>query len=795
MPNGRGGGGGNRGGGGGGGGGGGMAAASVERRFLEMERQLRELQGTRGGGGGGNDRGSGGQRGRGGGGGGGGARRGRGASPRARRDGDGSYDTRPGDWRCVGCDAFPCFARTRNCFRCGAARPGTSGASTSGSAAGAGAGSAGGRGASLSQRPQSGAYMGPRGAGGSRPLLGRGGAAAAAAGARPGPEACPTRRASARHTTIDEDGFQLVRARSGRAAAEAAAAPRAAAAAGGPVSWADVARRAGTGSDSPPALATPTPARGSERQDARGDEHEEEEDDGIDVDADEDQEEEYWDGCGDAEDDGDGDAEVDDDADADADEPSEADLRRAWDEARDAVRLLERSSQRVPQELLAQARAQRTAAEERWRAARTPQPLAKRLRWAEAALTEAVAKQEAHRCELLEFERVTAERRRELHLRAEVDDARTARKREALDLLRNEGAPQVVPACERALRVAAEGIDTDLGPALAAAAEKVPEGSPVWLELQAALATLSNVDGVLRQAMRQQQGHAQPVQPPPPPPQRVRQPSVYDISDAGATPRTQATGQDGGDGNTAAPAATEPRAPAAAPPADGGTRRHAAAATSRWTKQAADGAPWGAKAWQKRSSTNDDATTDGSGQATGAVQPSADAADEARRLLQQRQQQAAAAEEQARAAAAAIAAEANAEAERQRQLAAHRHQQHEEALRQQREAIKRAEDAAAAEQERQRVALLAATPPEELKRMAALHAQQAAIQAAGFGTRQASEGAGLVHQGRAQELAAAASARGVDADVETLMAMSPEQLADWDREQQGYGTERGACPW
>ncbi len=613
------------------------------------------------------------------------------------------------------------------------------------------------------------------------------------------PETCPTRRASARHATIDEDGFQLVRARGGRTTVEAAAAPRAAAAAGGPVSWADVARRAGTAADSPPpALAVPTPARGSERQDAHGDAHEEEEDDGIDVDEDEDQEEEHWDGCGDAEDDGDGDAEVDDDADADADEPSESDLRQAWDEARDAVRLLERSSQRVPQELLAQARAQRAAAEERWRAARTPQPLAKRLRWAEAALTEAVAKQEAHRRELLEFERATEERRRELRLRAEVDDARTARKREALDLLRREGAPQAVPACERALRIAAEGIDTDLGPALAAVAEKVPEGSPVWLELQAALATLCNVDGVLRQAMRQQHGHAQPAQPPPPP-QRVRQPSVYDISDAGAPPHPQATGQDGSSGGAAAPASTEPRAPAAAPPADGGTRRPAVAATSRWTKQAADGAPWGTKAWQKQSSTNTGTTADGSGQATGAGQPSADAAEEARRLLQQhqqqQQQQAAAAEELARATAAAVAAEANAEAERQRQLAAHRQQQHEEALRQQREAIKRAEDAAAAEQERQRVALLAATPPEELKRMAALHAQQAAIQAAGFGTQQASEGAGFVHQGRAQELATAANARGVDADVETLMAMSPEQLADWDREQQGYGTERGACPW
>ncbi len=740
-----------------------------------MERQLRELQGAHSGGGSGGDRGGGGPRGRGGGGGGG--RRGRGASPRAKRDGDGSYDTRPGDWCCVVCDAFPCFARTRSCFRCGAARPGTSG--------GANAGAAGGRGAGLSQRPQSGAYMGPRGADGSRPLLGRGGGTAAATGARPVLATCPTRRVTARHTASDEDGFQTVRARSGRAAADATTAPRAAAAVGGPSSWAAIAKRAGTGSDSPPpASAAPTPAREEEQQDA----HATEDDDGLDVD------EEHQDDCSDVEDDDDGGEEDEDDADADAEEPSESDLRRAWDDARDAVRLLERTSKRVPQELLAQARAQRAAAEERWRAAKTPQPLEKRLRWAEAALTEAVAKQEAHRRELLEFERATDERRRELRQRAEVDDARTARKREALDILRSEGAPQAVPACERALHIAATGIDTDLGPALAAVAEKVPEGSPVWLELQAAMATLCNVDGVLRQAMRQQPGQAQPMQPPPPP-QRTQRPTVYDISDGGTPSHAHGAGQDGGGGDAAAPASVEPRAPAAVPPADSGARRPAVAATSRWAKQAADGAPWGTKAWQRQESVKTGVVADGGGQASGGGQPSAGAAEEARRLLQQHQQQAAAEEERARAAAAAIAAEANAEAERQRQLAAHRQQQHEEALRQQREAIKRAEETAAAEQERQRLALLANTPPEELKRMAALHAQQAAIQAAGFGTQQASEGAGLVHQGHAHELAAVATARGIDADAEKLMAMSPEQLADWDREQQGYGADHGACPW
>ncbi len=546
MPNGRGGGGGSRG-GGGGGGGGSVDAASVERRFLEMERQLRQLQGARGGSDSGGSRGGGGTRGRGGGGGGG--RRGRGASPRAQRDGDGSGDSRPGDWACVACDAFPCFARTRNCFRCGAARPGTS--------SGANAGAAGARGASLSQGARSGAYLGPRGAGGSRPLLGRGGGAAVATVARAELATCPTRRVAQRTTTTDGEGFQTVATRSGRAAAVAATPPRAAAAAvGGPSSWAAIARRAGTGSDSPPpALVAPTPAAEEEQQDAPAAEDE----DRLDVD------EEFHDDDSDL-DDGDDDHEEEGDACADAEEPSEepseSDLRRAWDEARDAVRLLEQTSKRVPQELLAQARAQRAAAEERWRAAKTPQPLAKRLRWAEAALTEAVAKQEAHRRELEEFERVTDERRRELQRRAEVDDARTERKREALDILRGEGAPQAIPACERALHIATTGIDTDLGPAIAAVVEKVPEGSPVWLELQAVMATLCNVDGVLRQAMRP--GQAQPLRPPPPP-QRAQRPAVYDISGAGMPSDAPGADQDGGGGAAAALVSVGPRTPAAVP--------------------------------------------------------------------------------------------------------------------------------------------------------------------------------------------------------------------------------------
>ncbi len=489
----------------------------------------------------------------------------------------------------------------------------------------------------------------------------------------------------------------------------------------------------------------------------------------------------------------DGDDFEEEDEEEDEEHLSEADLRRAWDDARDAVRLLERSNKRVPQELLAQAREQRHAAEGRWRAAKTPQPLAKRLRWAEAALTEAVAKQDDHRREFEEFEQQAECRRRELLQRAEVDAARTARKREALDALRGEGARPALPACESAVRVAATGICTDLGPALAAVADKVPEGTPLWTDIQAALATLCNVEGVLRQAIdrqaqqdqlrqplqRQQQQHDQQQRQ-----QQQQQPTVFDISGGVTCGDGSAAEQVRGVAACASAEAKGPRGAAASSTTAAGSQHGGAGAAPRWAKQAGKGQTWGASAWEKKGALEPGGPADADARGGDGAQPSAEAAAEARRALQQHQQQAAA-EEEARAAA---------DAERQRQLTAIKQQQQEEALRLKHEA-ERAAAAAAAEEERQRQELLAKTSPEERQRMATLHAQQAAIQAAGFGTQQAMQGAGLVHQAHAHQLAVGATARGVDPDADKLMAMSTEQLADWDREQQAHGAGLGACPW
>ncbi len=148
-----------------------------------------------------------------------------------------------------------------------------------------------------------------------------------------------------------------------------------------------------------------------------------------------------------------------DDADGDGEdegeELDEAALKRDWLAHCAACRLLEKDG-RAPQQLVAEAKAQRDSAERGWRAAKTPHPLSKRLRWAEAELRDAEAKELARRSEL-EAHLAQAERRtKELEERLGIDAARTARKREAVERLHREGAGcQARPPAERAAIIAA----------------------------------------------------------------------------------------------------------------------------------------------------------------------------------------------------------------------------------------------------------------------------------------------------------------------------------------------------
>ncbi len=179
----------------------------------------------------------------------------------------------------------------------------------------------------------------------------------------------------------------------------------------------------------------------------------------------------------------------------------EAELKSIWLSHCSVLRRLEADTRPAPPRLLAKIKAERDAAERRWRAAKTPHPLHKRLRWAEAELRAAEAMEAARRRELADHVEQAPARTGEIEARLEVDAARTARKRSALEKLHCEGGMGERPAMEKAARLAVAGIGTDIAPALTAIIEQLGEADEgLRQDLQVLSTSLGRVEGVLREA-------------------------------------------------------------------------------------------------------------------------------------------------------------------------------------------------------------------------------------------------------------------------------------------------------
>ncbi len=390
------------------------------------------------------------------------------------------------------------------------------------------------------------------------------------------------------------------------------------------------------------------------------------------------------------------------------------------------------------------------------------------MRWAQQAYDAAAAKQLANQREFDLFEEDTAARRRFFLERAQVDSARTDRKLKLLEGLIGEGGQQTLPAAERAARIAATGIADDLGPALAAVAERIPDGSQEWLDIQAALATLANVEDVLRAGLA-------PL--PNQPPARADHPIRYDIGDnpivhetvpghARGTTNTTSTGGP----PTSASAPGKHGGDAGRSVAEGGNLEDAPTATARWKGPRPGDNRWGGQAWRKQGGGGGDGDGAGSGGPTRCATTSAQAVEEARvQAAEALRIQRIHAEQQQRMVVEAAAA---AESVRRTQLA-----------------VAEAEALETARLEREKAAIVANTSPEELRRAQQLHAQQSAIAAAGFGTPQAAAAAELLQAAAQTGSAAGENGGGDDADL--LMRMSPEELADMQR----GSMEAGQCPW
>ncbi len=426
-----------------------------------------------------------------------------------------------------------------------------------------------------------------------------------------------------------------------------------------------------------------------------------------------------------------------------------AELRRDWNAAAETVRFLEkRGGPSVPQAVLEGARRHRDDAERVWRAVKQPHPIGKRLRWAAIALEEAMAKEEAHRAELEDFEHEMERRRNELLARQEADAARTAKKQRELDDLRAEAGPPSTAGgsdgfgrrvMERiahvrptmwATRMAHEGISSDVGPALEEALGFLPEDSPAWAPLQGALSAITGVFGVLDAAVNGKEDADQfdmAVED-----SEGAETWPEDSLDAVSLPEAEGTADGrgaagGGDGDFA-------KRRAVAGPGGGVARwtRSRDGGEGAWTRSRAETARAGSTARSGAATSHDSGTGHQAPTGAAAVTPPAGGA----------------------AAAAA--------AEMQRNI--------EDAGRRR---------AAAEAEERRR--LEQAMSPQERAQAETLHAQQAAAASVGFGTAQALELAQRVHSDRLNEVLKAARERDEPADLAEMRAMSAEGLEDFAR--------------
>ncbi len=450
---------------------------------------------------------------------------------------------------------------------------------------------------------------------------------------------------------------------------------------------------------------------------------------------------------------------------------SENDLRQAWDDARETVKLLEGNPRSSPSVLDA-ARRQRDGAEAAWRAAKPPHPLHKRLRWAQRAYDNAVGKQQSHQEELDKFEEETAKRRKLLLDRCQADRVRTAKRLSALEALLDQGEQRQPLASVRAARACATGIDTDVGPALAAVADKLTEGSPAWLELQAAMAALANVEGELRRAAATDQ--RRDAHPP--------APTQYDIS-GDATVAGGAGGTSCGEGYPHVSIANA---------SDGDKARAAPAVaetvpTPKWVGPQPGSNRWGGREWKRQEST---APAGAAADVQHVNGSSAHAKEQAAKMLaeQRAHLEAAQARERASAEAARVQAE---ELARTQQLQADQQRRAEadaraaaETLRVARQAVAEAEAAEAARLEQEKLLLVARSSPEDLRRAQEVHAQQAAIIQLQQQQQQQVQQQHQLQAGPAPSELLAGTTSGIDADAERLMAMSEEELQRWNEEAQ-----------
>ncbi len=696
---------------------------------------------------------------------------------------------RPGDWQCPHCQAYPCFARAETCYRCGSRRLDHDDGSFN---------KRGGADRGLAAPTDRERYFGPVGAGGARPLLGgRGAARGRAEGQRrkspapsyrvPGASQAARAEAEVRRNDNDVGGGRNPNGADGDFRVVQRGAPAQAPASAGATNGG----RTFASSNSWAALTEEEDAMDQEEDVGAG---------GTDGDGDDSQSPPEAEGGhggmdGPQGNGGDGRAGGHGQVEGGSDEHS---LRLQWDEHVRACRRLERDPN-MPASIVEKAKALRDEAEQRWRSARTPHSLSKRMRWAGADLRTAEEKEQAQRRELQLHLDESARRTKELESRVQVAAARTARKRAAIQELLAEGAPVDVHQQDRwpteLAATAVSGITQSIAPPLAAAIERLSspmqcdDAEGVRQELQLAAASLCTLEQLLR-------GQVLPTVP------LGAAAPHFDISGGDSSAGANDEGDDAHDGG-------------------GGKRRalatgaSGAAAAARWTK-ATGSAPWtraassataveearrtlgarigGAAAPQ---CTSDRRSQTAAASSTTYNNPAGDlAAATAMAMDPARTNDLAVAERRAREASELQMRQALQQQQLQQSLEQQQLEEQQRIQRQQRQqeeqqrhmqAVEQAAATRAAEEARQREEAFAKLSPEERERARALHAQHETVGAQVFGTQAASHLAGLVHREHVQAVIRGAAEGNAEENVDFLMSLSPEEFAEYEHQQMGRG--------
>ncbi len=472
---------------------------------------------------------------------------------------------------------------------------------------------------------------------------------------------------------------------------------------------------------------------------------------------------------------------------------SEGALRRAWEEAKAACRRLERTDG-IPHAVIEAARRHRDDSEASWRSAKRPHPLHKRLRWAQRDLDAALAKQRENQVDMERALDEMAQRRKFLEERAEADRLRTERRRQALLALQGDGVAPPTSACEDAAKAAVLGIQSELGPTLCGIADRLECGSPAWLELQTAMSALQQVQGLLQGACAEVDAERTTTT-------TSDQTDDGDLGRQRRRPQQQQRQTGGGPTcfDIGDDVGTKGQAAAAVAPASATSLEAAGAkgkpivAAARWAGPSrVEADKWGGPAWKKTRQVDAEVASRSPVAASGGSAPassSAGAKEEAQRQLAAHQAQLA--EAQAREKAAVEEARARQEqAAREHQLQLAQQQraaadaaEAAETVRRAQEAVARAEAEEAERIAREKQEAVARLSPADRRMAEDLHAQQAVIAAAGFGTQQAVQGVCLVRQ------AAAGTGGGAGDDVDDIMAMSQEQ---W---QESLPVDSSAMGW